>query len=413
MSWRLAKEDIWLKVPFEEKDNAKNMGAKFDPEKKRWFCPRGEDPLSFRKYWRVLFCPYEKKNVVKQKGAIFDRNLKSWVIPDDYDFDKFTEFWPRDLKKYIFNERFVAHSLLAESGQSEVFYGYDESTGAAVAIKLYVEAQQNELTKTAFDRELHILFEILNSCENTLDIIDYGSHTSSDGLFIVTPYMPADLSNFIGLTKTEEANLFVKILLDKYDFENDIEKEQTRAEYKQFYKKELKKLEKLGKWNLHDEDLYEILSALVKVYRQGVLHRDIKPSNIFLRLDWDDEDDEVNGLTWMLGDFGAAKYMYQGTNKNGLTLEGINSVPYTPENSKLEMKFPETRDVYGWGALAVSVVCNKIFLSEDELRKALKSDFRKAVPSKIFSIISKCLAENPEDRFENVIKLTDALDLKK
>ena len=34
MSWRLAKEDIWLKVPFEEKDNAKNMGAKFDPEKK-------------------------------------------------------------------------------------------------------------------------------------------------------------------------------------------------------------------------------------------------------------------------------------------------------------------------------------------------------------------------------------------
>ena len=49
--------------------------------------------------------------------------------------------------------------------------------------------------------------------------------------------LPADLSNFIGLTKTEEANLFVKILLDKYDFENDIEKEQTRAEYKQFYKK--------------------------------------------------------------------------------------------------------------------------------------------------------------------------------
>ena len=150
---------------------------------------------------------------------------------------------------------------LAESGQSEVFYGYARVDRCAVAIKLYVEAQQNELTKTAFDRELHILFEILNSCENTLDIIDYGSHTSSDGLFIVTPYMPADLSNFIGLTKTE-ANLFVKILLDKYDFENDIEKEQTRAEYKQFYKKELKKLEKLGKWNLHDEDLYEIFKCL-------------------------------------------------------------------------------------------------------------------------------------------------------
>ena len=60
------------------------------------------------------------------------------------------------------------------------------------------------------------------------------------------------------------------------------------------------------------------LKYIVKVF----CIEDIKPSNIFLRLDWDDEDDEVNGLTWMLGDFGAAKYMYQGTNKNGLTLEG-------------------------------------------------------------------------------------------
>ena len=83
------------------------------------------------------------------------------------------------------------------------------------------------------------------------------------------------------------------------------------------------------------------------------------------------------------------------------------------------MKFPETRDVYGWGALAVSfhlfhkgILKQNIFIKEDELRKALKSDFRKAVPHKIFSIISKCLAENPEDRFENVIKLADALDLK-
>ncbi|WP_036966981.1 DUF5710 domain-containing protein [Promicromonospora kroppenstedtii] len=33
-------ERIWLDVPFEEKDEAKELGARWAPDAKRWFAPR-------------------------------------------------------------------------------------------------------------------------------------------------------------------------------------------------------------------------------------------------------------------------------------------------------------------------------------------------------------------------------------
>ncbi len=37
----------WLKVPFSEKDQAKQLGAKWDKSKKMWFAPEGTDPQMF------------------------------------------------------------------------------------------------------------------------------------------------------------------------------------------------------------------------------------------------------------------------------------------------------------------------------------------------------------------------------
>ncbi len=39
-----------LKVPFKEKDEAKSLGARWDPEAKHWYVPEGVDVTTFGKW---------------------------------------------------------------------------------------------------------------------------------------------------------------------------------------------------------------------------------------------------------------------------------------------------------------------------------------------------------------------------
>ena len=42
---------VLLSVPYGEKDEAKALGAWWDPELKRWFVPKGKDPRPFSKWF--------------------------------------------------------------------------------------------------------------------------------------------------------------------------------------------------------------------------------------------------------------------------------------------------------------------------------------------------------------------------
>ena len=42
-----ANIEIYLNVPFAEKDEAKQLGAKWDPDSRRWYVPK---PLSVRPF---------------------------------------------------------------------------------------------------------------------------------------------------------------------------------------------------------------------------------------------------------------------------------------------------------------------------------------------------------------------------
>lgn len=41
---------IVLDVPYREKDEAKTLGALWDPDIKKWFVPKGRDPKPFAKW---------------------------------------------------------------------------------------------------------------------------------------------------------------------------------------------------------------------------------------------------------------------------------------------------------------------------------------------------------------------------
>lgn len=41
---------LMLEVPYAEKDEAKHLGAKWDPDMRKWFVPQGQDSAPFRKW---------------------------------------------------------------------------------------------------------------------------------------------------------------------------------------------------------------------------------------------------------------------------------------------------------------------------------------------------------------------------
>ena len=44
---------VAIEVPFAEKDEAKALGARWNPEIKKWFIPEGVDELKFKKWLKA------------------------------------------------------------------------------------------------------------------------------------------------------------------------------------------------------------------------------------------------------------------------------------------------------------------------------------------------------------------------
>lgn len=90
------KQKTLLSVPFEEKDLAKELGAKFDRETKCWHVPEGMDLKPFER-WKPtvqhekmwIKAPYEMHEQIKELGAKYDRQAKCWYVPENVDLKPF------------------------------------------------------------------------------------------------------------------------------------------------------------------------------------------------------------------------------------------------------------------------------------------------------------------------------------
>ena len=49
----LIRRGIVLNVPYAEKDDAKALGAKWDPDMRKWFVPAGQDCRPFKKWFEA------------------------------------------------------------------------------------------------------------------------------------------------------------------------------------------------------------------------------------------------------------------------------------------------------------------------------------------------------------------------
>jgi serine/threonine protein kinase len=163
----------------------------------------------------------------------------------------------------------------------------------------------------------------------------------------------------------------------------------------------------------------EIADALDKAHRQGLVHRDLKPGNVILTKE---------GAKLL--DFGLAKLQVSGgvvdgisgiTQTTPLTGSGtiIGTIQYmSPE--QLEGSEADARsDIFAFGALLYEMIsCSKAFAGKSQaslIASILKeqpralSELVPMSPPGLDRLVRKCLAKDPDDRWQSARDLCDEL----
>ncbi len=161
-----------------------------------------------------------------------------------------------------------------------------------------------------------------------------------------------------------------------------------------------------------------VLDGLAYAHRNGIVHRDIKPANIFIC------NKGTNGAEVKILDFGIAKLVKGDNAGQELTAVGeIFGSPYymSPEQC-MGNAVDASSDIYSVGCSLFETLTGfvpfeadtslKIALMHEEDTPPLLSDvISHQLPTSVDTVIAKCLAKLPRDRYQSAKEL--AIDLER
>jgi len=250
---------------------------------------------------------------------------------------------------------------ISSGGMATVYLATHKVTGAKVAIKLLKEElAEKEKILDRFKQEGLLKL----SHKNIVRVLDVGTYKN-------TPYIVMDY-------------------IDGYDLEELIEEK--------------------GRLSLPKAlDIFtQILKALYYVHSKGIIHRDIKPKNILI-----DKEGTVK-----LTDFGIAKSLYSHikTSTGGYLGAPAYSSPEQMDGKPVDIR----SDIYSLGITLYEMLSGKVPYSSTSFDVIIKEKFsnqivpitryRKNLPPYIISIINKCIAKLPENRFKSVEEIVAELN---
>ena len=257
---------------------------------------------------------------------------------------------------------------LGEGGMATVYKAYDTRLERNVAVKVLRTDQfipaQLQMVLQRFEREAKSLAKLSNP--NIVNILDFGEH---DGMpFLVMEYLPG------GTLK--------------------------------------KKLGQPLPWREALRILLPVAHGLAYAHGHGIIHRDVKPANILLN-----EDDRP-----ILTDFGIAKLL-EAPGGHTLTASGVGmGTPeyMAPEQGLGANTIDERADVYSLGIVLYEMITGrKPYIADTPMAVVLKqmtdplphpSDFVDGLPEEVEHILLKALAKEPENRYENMNAVIEAMD---
>ena len=162
----------------------------------------------------------------------------------------------------------------------------------------------------------------------------------------------------------------------------------------------------------------QVCGAFGEAHRQGVVHRDIKPENIVLV-----ERGGVKNFPIVV-DFGIARLIQDESEQARITRTGTvcGSPTYMSPEQCTSSKVDHRSDIYSLGIVIYETLTGEVPFQHEELVRVMAmhlSDSPKPInevrpdlhfTDALIAIAHKCLLKNPNDRFQSMEELSEALD---
>jgi hypothetical protein len=156
----------------------------------------------------------------------------------------------------------------------------------------------------------------------------------------------------------------------------------------------------------------DVADGLAEAHRHGLVHRDIKPDNVMM-----------SGKHAVLMDFGVAKAMSSATGKHEATTAGValgTPAYMSPEQAAADPNVDHRTDLYALGVLAYEILTGRQPFTGGTYAQVLAAHLtqtpdpvtvhRPETPPALEALIMKCLAREPEERWQQAEELVRQLE---
>ncbi len=159
--------------------------------------------------------------------------------------------------------------------------------------------------------------------------------------------------------------------------------------------------------------------AMAEAHTQGIIHRDLKPQNLFLTKR-DDDTPLVKVLDFGISKIAPLPSESDDAHAQVITATVMGSPAYiSPEQASSSRDVDARTDIWSLGVILYQLLCAKLPFAADSVPQVFAKIYyeppdplrvhESAVPIELEAVVMGCLAKDPDERYESVSALAEAL----